>query len=62
MGVVFNDFLETKLSVQVELEVTDVLSRTMEMIGVASMEDIEERLFISLSRRPTKMSLTMPQG
>ena len=50
-GVVFNAFLEAKLSVEVELgdpSVIDVLSRTSEVIGVSQIELIEERSLLEL--------------
>ena len=49
-GAVFNAFLETKLSVEVELgypSVTDILSRTLTLIGVTQMENLENPFFIT---------------
>ena len=51
MGAVFNAFLEAKLFVEVELErpsVSDLLSRTVQVIGVSQIELIEERLLLEL--------------
>ena len=53
-GAVFNAFLEAKLFVEVELEgpsVPDLLSRTVQMIGVSQIELIEERLLLELRQR-----------
>ena len=54
MGAVFNAFLEAKLFVEVELErpsVLDLLSRTVQVIGVSQIELIEERLLLELRQR-----------
>ena len=53
-GAVFNAFLEAKLFVEVELEgpsVSDLLSRTVQVIGVSQIELIEERLLLELRQR-----------
>ena len=53
-GTVFNAFLEAKLFVEVELErpsVSDLLSRTVQVIGVSQIELIEERLLLELRQR-----------
>ena len=53
-GAVFNAFLEAKLFVEVELEgpsVLDLLSRTVQVIGVSQIELIEERLLLELRQR-----------
>ena len=53
-GAVFNAFLEAKLFVEVELEgpsVSDLLSRTVQVIGVSPIELIEERLLLELRQR-----------
>ena len=50
-GAVFNAFLESKLSVEVELgepSVIDVLSRTSEVIGVSQIELLEECFLLEL--------------
>ena len=54
MGAVFNAFLEAKLFVEVELErpnVSDLLSRTVQVIGISQIELIEERLLLELRQR-----------
>ena len=64
-GAVFNAFLETKLSAEVELgdsSVIDVLSRTSEVIGVSQIKLIEEVFFWSFDRRKKKISQTMHEG
>ena len=53
-GAVFNAFLEAKLFVEVEKEgpsVLDLLSRTVQVIGVSQIELIEERLLLELRQR-----------
>ena len=53
-GAVFNAFLEAKLFVEVELErpsVSDLLSRTVQVIGVPQMELIDERVLLELRQR-----------
>ena len=53
-GAVFNAFLEAKLFVEVELEgpsVSDLLSRTVQVIGVSQIGLIEERLLLELRQR-----------
>ena len=53
-GALFNTFLEAKLFVEVELErpsVSDLLSRTVQVIGVSHIELIEERLLLELRQR-----------
>ena len=53
-GAVFNAFLEAKLFVEVELErpsVSDLLSRTVQVIGVSQIELIEERWLLELRQR-----------
>ena len=50
-GAVFNAFLEAKLFVDVELEgpsVSDLPSRTVQVIGVSQIELIEERFLLEL--------------
>ena len=63
-GAVFNALLETKLSVEVEFgypSVTDILSRTLTLIGVTQMENLENPFFhqIRLSRGLKKIFLIM---
>ena len=59
-GAVFSAFLEAKLSDEVELEepsVSDILSRTLQVIGVSQIERIEERFLLEL-RQKTEESLS----
>ena len=54
VAAVFNAFLEAKLSVEVELgnpSVIDVLSRTLAVIGVTQMENLEEQFFHQTQQR-----------
>ena len=61
-AAVFIAVLEAKLSVEVELgnpSVADVLSRTLEVIGVTPMDHLEEHCFHQTKQRAEENFLTM---
>ena len=65
MGAVFNAFLEGKLFVELELEepsVSDILSRTAQVIKVSQIELIEERFLLELRQRKEENISIMHEG